>query len=357
MTTQQAPGNRPGTPGNDSAAGVTEHRRPWTAANAATAFRLKGGLVGGIEKYALLGFFIVAMVVFGETATGFFTTDNIQIVLGTQAPLAILAIAAMLPLVVGQFDLSVVAIAGISSIVLATTTSRFHQSLVVAIVAALLAGAVLGLINGLMVARVGVNAFIVTLAMSTVLQGVAQGYTGGSTINSGIPASLLTASTGMLWHIPRGILWLAPVALAMWYLIEQTPYGRHLRALGSNTSGARLVGLRVRTLTASTFVMTGVIAAVGGILLVGQSGDADPETTLGALLLPALAAVFLGASALRPGLFNVAGTVLAVYFVAFIVSGLAFLGASTWVEPVLDGSVLAIAVTITTVVSRKRRTS
>lgn len=357
MTAQQAPGNKPGAPRAEDTAGVTPARRPWTAANAATAFRLQGGLVSVVEKYALLGFFVVAMIVFGETATGFFTTNNIEIVLGTQAPLAILAVAAMLPLVVGQFDLSVLAIAGISSIVLATTTSRFHQSLAVAVVAALLAGALLGLVNGLMVARVGVNAFIVTLAMSTVLQGVAQGYTGGSTINSGIPGSLLSASTGMVWHIPRGILWLAPVALGMWYLIEQTPYGRRLRAIGSNTSGARLVGLRVRTLTGSTFVLTGIIAAIGGILLVGQSGDADPQTTLGALLLPALAAVFLGASALRPGLFNVAGTVLAVYFVAFIVSGLSFLGASTWVEPVLDGSVLAIAVTITTVVSQKRRTS
>jgi ribose transport system permease protein len=324
------------------------------AGSPAAGGRLRHGLLVATEKYALLGFFVVAMVVFAVTATGFGTTSNIEIVLGTQAPLGLFAIAAMLPLVVGQFDLSVLAVGGIASIAAATAMSRFGAPLGVAIVAGLLAGGLLGLVNGLMVARVGVNAFIVTLAMSTVLQGVAQGYTGGSTINTGISGSLLRASTGSLWHLPKGLLWLVPVALVVWYLLEQTPYGRGLRAVGSNATGARLLGLPVTALTISTFVLTGLIAAVGGILLVGQSGDADPQTTLGLLLLPALAAVFLGASALRPGMFNVAGTILAVYFVAFTVSGLSFLGASTWVEPVLDGSVLAIAVTITTVVRRRR---
>lgn len=308
-----------------------------------------------LERYGLLLLFGLVLLVFSLATPGFSVGTNFQSVFNSQVPLAIMAIAGLIPLVVGQFDLSFVAIAGIASIVLATMMSRFHQPLVVAVICAVVAGAILGLANGIMVARVGVNCFITTLAMATILEGLAQFYTGGSTINSGISQHLLNASVGNLGFFPRALIWLIPVAALAWYFLEQTPTGRHLRAIGSNAGAAKLSGLPVRRLTASTFVLAGAVAAIGGILLVGQSGDADPETTLGALLLPALAAIFLGASAIRPGSFNVAGTVLAVYFVAFIVSGLEFLGAATWVEPVLDGVVLAAAVTISTRLSRHRK--
>lgn len=310
-----------------------------------------------LERYALVLLFAGALAFFVIDANGFGTAKNIRVVLGTQGPLVLFALAAIAPLVVGQFDLSVAAIGGVSSIVLATTMSRFDQSLGLAIVAALLAGALLGLINGLMVAYVGVNAFIVTLAMSTVLQGIAQWYTGGSTINTNISASLTNASIGNLGGIPKGVLWFLPAALVFWYALEHTPFGRYLRSVGSNAAAARLIGIPVSRLTMLSFVFAGVLAALGGTLLVGQSGLADPQTTLGALLLPALAAAFLGASTIRPGLFNVAGTVLAVFFVAYIVSGLSFLGAQPWVESVLDGGVLACAVTTTTLLRRRRRTA
>lgn len=312
--------------------------------------------VGVAERYALFALFVIALVFFSSQADGFYTSGNFRVVLSSQAPLVIIAIAAMLPLLVGQFDLSIVAISGTCAVVVATSMSRFHQSLGVSIVLALVAGTLLGVINGVMVAKVGVNAFIVTLAMSTILQGAIQGYTNGSTINSGLSPDLTKASVGTLSGIPRGVIWFLPVAIVVWYVLEHTPYGRHLRSIGSNPNAARLIGLPVANLTISTFALGGFLSAIGGILLVGQSGLANPETALGALLLPALAAVFLGASTLRPGLFNVAGTVLAVFFVAFIVSGLSFMGADSWVEPVLDGAVLAGAVTITTFLRQHRRT-
>lgn len=314
-------------------------------------------LAGVVERYALVALFVIAFVLFYVGAEGFGTAKNIRVVLESQTPLVMFALAAMAPLIVGQFDLSVVAIGGTSSLALATTMSRFHQSLAVAIVVAVVVAALLGLINGIMVAYVGVNAFIVTLAMATVLQGIAQWYTNGTTINTGISQSLISSSVGEVGGFPKGVIWFLPVAVGYWYVLEHTPLGRYFRSIGSNSSAARLIGVPVARLSALTFVLAGVLAALGGILLVGQSGDADPQTTLGALLLPALAAAFLGASTIRPGLFNVAGTVLAVFFVAYVVSGLNFLGAQPWVEPIINGGVLACAVTITTLLRKRRRTS
>ena len=95
-------------------------------------------------------------------------------------------------------------------------------------------------------------------------------------------------------------------------------------------------------------------AGYAKIPLLSDGVDADPSVTLGTDLLPALAAAFLGASAFFPGLFNVAGTVLAIFFVAFLVDGLQYLGAQPWTSPVIDGAVLVGAVTVSSLLRRDR---
>jgi ribose transport system permease protein len=306
------------------------------------------------EKWALPALFVVMVLIFAATASGFWTGENIRVVIGTQAPLVILSVAAMMPLVVGQFDLSVAAIAGTAGIALVTAISRFHTSLGVGILIALVISALIGLFNGVMVSFVNLNAFIVTLGVSTVLQGVAQGYTGGSVLAGVNINALETSLSGNVDGIPKGVFWFAPVAIVMWYVIEQTPFGRHLRSIGSNAGAAKLLGIPTRGLTLSTFVMSGVLGGLAGIALVAQSGSADPSVTLGTDLLPALAAAFLGASAFFPGLFNVPGTVLAIFFVAFLVDGLQYLGAQPWTSPVIDGAVLVSAVTVSSLLRRDR---
>jgi ribose transport system permease protein len=306
------------------------------------------------EKWALPVLFVVMVLIFAGTANGFWTGENIRVVIGTQAPLVILSVAAMMPLVVGQFDLSVAAIAGTAGIAMVTAISRFHAPLGVGILVALVVSGLIGLFNGAMVSFVNLNAFIVTLGVSTVLQGVVQGYTGGSVLPGVNIGALETSLSGNAGGIPKGVFWFAPVALVMWYLIEQTPFGRHLRSIGSNSGAAQLLGIPTRGLTLSTFVMSGVLGGLAGIALVAQSGSADPSVTLGTDLLPALAAAFLGASAFFPGLFNVAGTVLAIFFVAFLVDGLQYLGAQPWTSPVIDGAVLVGAVTVSSLLRRDR---
>jgi ribose transport system permease protein len=309
---------------------------------------------GFAERWALLVLFVIMMVIFFATAKGFSSSQNLRIVIGTQAPLVILAIAAMIPLVVGQFDLSVAAIAGTCGITLVTAVGRFHAPLGVAIVITLLMGALIGVVNGVLVTVMKVNPFIVTLGVSTVLQGVVQGYTGGAVLTGTNIDALETALAGNLAGIPKGVFWFVPVALIVWYGLEQLPFGRHLRAIGSNPGAATLLGIPTRALTLTTFVLAGSLSGLSGIAMVAQSGSADPSVTLGTELLPALAAVFLGASAFVPGLFNVAGTVLAIFFVTFLVNGLQYLGAQPWTSPVINGAVLVGAVTISSLLRRQR---
>lgn len=306
------------------------------------------------ERWALFALFVVMLIVFSVTANGFDNTQNLQVLVGSQTPMVVLAIAATAPLVVGQFDLSVAAIAGTSGIAMVSAITRFHLPLGMAVVVALVIGALIGLFNGYLVAFVGLNAFIVTLGVSTVLQGVVQGYTGGSVLPGNGIAWLSNSLSGNVGIAPKGVIWFLPVAVVAWYLLEQTPFGRHLRSIGSNAGAAQLLGIRTRALSLCTFVVSGLLGGLTGILITAQSGSADPAVAAGGDLLSALAAAFLGASVFLPGLFNVAGTVLAIFFVAVLVDGLQFLGAQDWTSPVIDGAVLIGAITVSTLLRRER---
>ncbi|ROO87067.1 monosaccharide ABC transporter membrane protein (CUT2 family) [Actinocorallia herbida] len=307
-----------------------------------------------IERFGLLGLFVVVMVVFGLVSEPFASPNNLRIILGTQAVLGLVALASIIPLISGQFDLSVGAIMGTCSIVTAAVMSHGHRHLAVAVAAALAVGALVGLVNGVVVAHLGVSSFIVTLAMATVLQGLVLWYTGGDTISGNISPGLISSGSGNWLGIPKGVLWLLPVALVLWYVLGHTPWGRHLGATGSNERAARLAGLRVRWITVAAFVTAGVVSGLAGVLQTGQAGSGDPQNSLGGILLPALAAAFLGSSAFSPGRFNVPGTVLAVYFVAFAVSGFQFIGAASWIQQLFNGLALAGAVTLSTLLGRRR---
>jgi ribose transport system permease protein len=292
--------------------------------------------------------------VWGKTGSLFATSINFQEVSSDYVYIGMLALASLLPLVCGEFDFSVGSNAGFTQIVVATAMARFHVPLPFAIMLAIAAGALIGLGNGNTVARVGVNSLIVTLGTSGVLLGVVEWYTGSQSINNGISGSLINFGSENFIGIPDTVWLLFGVALVAYYVIEHTPYGRYLTSVGSNPRAARLVGLRVDRLKLSAFVLAGALAGLAGVLLVAKNGSATPEAGNVQDTLQALAAAYLGATSIRPGRFNVMGTMLAVYFIAFSVSGLAIAGVQSWISQVFSGAALFIAVVASTVIGRRR---
>jgi ribose transport system permease protein len=141
------------------------------------------------------------------------------------------------------------------------------------------------------------------------------------------------------------------VAIIAWYVLTQTPFGRGLSAIGSSENAARLAGLRVNRSLVIAFLTSAFFGGVAGVLLTTQSLQAD-STTAESYLFPALAAVFLGQTAIRPGHSNVWGAMFGVFVVAVAVSGLQLLGAATWVTPVFDGGALMASVAASTLLGR-----
>lgn len=308
-----------------------------------------------LQRYGLAFLFVGAAVFFSILLPESFPTlPNVRNIAGSQSVLAIVALAALPPLIAGQFDLSLGSVLGLSSIAVASALSHYSLPIWLAALLGIAIGAAVGLFNGLLIAKLGVNALITTLGVATAIVGVLSWYTEGLAILTGIPDALTDIGSGLWFGLPQPLFVLAAIALFVWYLLEHTPFGRHLHAIGVNPSAARLVGLDLERTVIASFVLSGALVGLGGVLLVARQGGGNP--LMGTYyLMPALSAVFLGATAIHPGRFNVPGTLLAVFFLATCVSGLALAGVDNWVDSIFNGAALVIAVALSTVLNRRRR--
>jgi ribose transport system permease protein len=298
-----------------------------------------------LEAYAFLGLLAGAFVFFSvwpATAAVFPTTANLQILFGSSTVIAIAALASLIPLVCNEWDLSVGASAALASVYAAVALTN-GTSPVLAIALAVGVGVAVGLANAILVTRLDVNAVITTLGISIIIAGIITLKTGGITVAGAIPTAVTDFGTLTWFGIPRSVVALAVVAALVYYLLEHTPYGRYLYALGSNRSAARLTGIRIKMVVGTTFVIAGALCGAAGVLQVARAGGANPRLAE-AILLPALAAAFLSAAAIRPGRYNVGGVLVSVYFLAVLNNGLNLAGAPEYVSNFVNGGALIVGV-------------
>lgn len=314
-------------------------------------------------KYGLVGVTALVFLVFGllpETSDTFLTVVNLRGLISNQAVLLLLALSFTIPLIAGEFDLSIGGVYAVCSVVFAglmssadlPLTGGAQQPILVAVVLALALGAVIGLINGALVTRGGVDALICTLGTGIVAGGAVLWYTDGRSVSAGLPAGLTEFGTGTFVGVPLPAYVLLVVGVATWYLLEHTRYGRELGAIGSNRRAAHLVGIRVERVVFLSFVLAGCLAALAGLLQVSRQGSGVPTSGLDQIIA-AFAATYLGANVIKPGRFNVVGTVVGLLFVASLVNGLSILGVEGWVQPVVYGGSLVVAMTVTAVFQRR----
>ena len=302
-------------------------------------------------RYAILLAWVAIIVIFGALRPGtFLSAANFQTIFGSQAVLLITTLGLLFPLAAGEFDLSIGGTIGFTTALIAVLNVNNHVPVGYAVIIALIAGLAIGATNAFFTVVVGVHSFVVTLGTGTVLVGLTYGITGSTTIG-GIAKSLVhvTRTTG-----PLGIQLMFFYALALtvltWYAFSRTPLGRYLLFTGLGRDVARLAGIRVNQLRASTLIISSLFAAFAGVCLAGSLGAADP--TIGnTYLLPAFASAFLGSTAVQPDRFNPWGAFMAVYFLVTGITGLELLGYSGWIEQVFYGGSLIIAVTVSRLVA------
>jgi ribose transport system permease protein len=326
---------------------------PRTAAPAALP-RRRSPIGVRIARFGLPVILILEVVVFSLLRPEvFFTAKTLNTILINQSVAGIAAFAALVPLIIGEFDLSVGATLGLGAILSVGFTAFYGLPWWVGLLLSVIICGGVGLANGLLITRVGVNSFVTTLGVSTAVTGAVLWFTGGNVIYSNVPQELVAIGSGNVFGVPYPVLIMIVIALVMYYVLDQTPLGRYLYALGGSKEASRLSGLNVKTLTVLAFIVAGVLAGLAGAVLSAKLGSGNP--TVGAsFLLPAFAAVFLGATAFRPGTFNVLGTIFAVFVIATGIYGLNLLGVPFFVEPIFTGLVLVAAVAATRYLRRER---
>jgi ribose transport system permease protein len=307
------------------------------------------------EAYALVVLAIIAAIVFSvlpATSDTFPTLTNFQAITGSQAVLIVATMAVLVPLICGQFDLSVGANIGLSSVI-AGSLLEAGAPLAIAIAAGIASGIAVGVVNGGLVTRAGVNAVIVTLGTATIIHGIVQARTGGQSITEGIPVSLLELGSGQVLDIPKIFIAAIVVAATVYYVLAFLPYGRQLYMLGANRRATELVGLPANRLLFSCFVLGGALAGVAGVLQLARAGSAVPNVGE-TFTLPAFAAAFLGAAAIKPGRYNVGGAVTAIAFLAIISGGLNLAGAKPYITDFVNGTALITGVALAVYLRRRR---
>lgn len=290
------------------------------------------GLLGMIVTFALL------------SPKAFPTLGNFTNVLNQTSLAMIIAGGLTLAVVVGELDLSIGFAASLHGILVTGLIVHDKLPIPIAVLIVVGLGALIGLVNGFIVTKIKVNSVIATLGVGTILTGLAFAYSAGVPIVAGVPEAFLQLSLGRwLFGIPNNIVVMVLVLGGLWVLVERTSLGQEIQAVGGNAAAARLAGINVDRIKTLGFVISGMCAALTGILLASRLGSGTASAA-DSYLLTAFAAVFLGSATLRDGEFHVLGTFVGALIIAFGFNGLNIFGAPTFSQYVFQGAILIVAV-------------
>lgn len=268
----------------------------------------------------------------------FLTGNNLRNILLSVSVLGILAAPSTLLLVSGNFDLSIGSAAALCGVTFGLAAEQ--HSLVVAVVIALAVGLVAGVANGLFVAGFGISSLIVTLGTLSVFRGVAQLRSNGQTIRI---EDFRWLGSGHVLGVPVQIAIFVTVAVAFALVMRYTTFGRSVFAIGSSQQAARLAGIRINATLFALFVVSGLLAALAGMILSSQLRSASPNNATG-LELSVVAAVILGGASLSGGRGTIIGTVLGVLILGTLNNGLTIMSISSFWQDIARGCVLILAV-------------
>lgn len=311
---------------------------------------------------------IAIVVIFSLLSPNYFALENFLTMASHVAIYGILAIGMLLVIINGGIDLSVGSTLGLSGVVAGyfmqgVTLNAFgvvlYPPVWVVVVLCCLLGACIGLVNGILIARFKVPAFVATLGVMYVVRGFALLMTNGLTYNN-LGGQTALGNTGFewlgfdrLWHVPIGVLVLALIALAGSVALNRSPFGRWLYASGGNERAAELSGVPVRQVLLGVYMLSGICAAVAGLILSSQLTSAGP--TAGTTYeLTAIAAVVIGGASLMGGTGNIRGTLLGAFVIGFLSDGLVIIGISSYWQTVFTGAVIVLAVLLNAIQYRRR---
>ncbi|WP_288049088.1 ABC transporter permease [Acidiphilium sp.] len=280
-------------------------------------------------------------------ATGkFVSATNIANILVQVSVLMVVSSGLTIAVASGEFDLSVGEVASLAGVLSAGLMVWAGLPVIIAILAPMLVGLIIGTISGLLVTRLRIPSLIATLAMGPIALGINYAYDGGDSIYAAFPDTFYYIATGRLFGVVPVPSVIALVVVAVNYvLLNRSRLGRAIVATGANIQAARLSGIRVNRCRLIALALSGLGAAMGGIMLTARLGTGQPGAGE-PYLLDSLTAVFLGMTAFKPGRATVQGTLVGVVIIGMLDNGLNLLGAPFYLQNEVRGLVMIAAVSL-----------
>jgi ribose transport system permease protein len=311
-----------------------------------------------LARFGTLASLALLLIVFSLARPDVFpTVDNLLNIMNQVSILGTMAFGLTVCLVMGLFDLSIAAMATLGGYVATFLLVQYPDTIGVpeAVLISLAVAAVIGVFNGLIVSYLGISAFIATLATGSIITGAMLGISNSKTIITGIPDEFLIIGQGALFGVSNPIVIMLAIGVILWLLLEHTQLGRHLYAIGGSAEASRLSGIAVKRYAPIALAICAVCAALGGLMAASVLGAGRPQGVGDTYLLNAFAAVFIGASSLRPGKFHIVGTFIGVMLIGVINNGLSVMGVPTYWQYIVQGVLLIIALFSAGLLTMRRR--
>jgi simple sugar transport system permease protein len=320
-----------------------------------------------LRRYAIFIVLIGLIIFFNFYEPAFLRVNNLFSVLQSVAVVALLAIGVTVTLAVDGFDLSVGSIAAFTLMLSSYAMVVFQFGAAATVAFALTAGAVIGAANGLLIVGLRIPDLLATLGMMFLLAGLELIPSAGRSITSGLilsdgsvasgafdPAFLAIGRRQLFGAVPLPVVIVAIIAVIFWFLMERTRWGRVFYAVGGNETAAYLAGAPVRSYRVAAYVISGVLASLGGVFIAARVGRGDVFAG-SSLLLDSVAASLIGFAVLDQRRANVIGAVTGAIFVGIVLNGLTMLNVPYYTQDFVKGAVLVSALALTFGIGRGRR--
>ena len=296
-----------------------------------------------VKRYMLVLITIALFVLFAILRPNFATINNVNVFMVGRVTVGFFALAALVPLAVGEFDISLGYMIGSCIMVGAKLSTTFNLPAGLVLLIIVLTGALLGAFNGLLSVTMKIPSTISTLGSGMIMYGISLGVNGSKSISGVFASSVVDVFRTRILGLNITIYLLLLVGILAWIILEKTPFGKQVYAVGVSQRVAHLAGVRVNAVRFASYVMAGVIVGIGAALNVGQSGNAYPDTGP-TFLMPGLATVFLSITMHKMGKYNVPGTMVSIIMLGILFNGISMMGAPFWFESVANGLILLFVV-------------
>jgi ribose transport system permease protein len=297
----------------------------------------------GLRDMGTLLGLVILCVIFASMTDVFMTKQNLINILQQSSINACIAIGMTLVIISGGIDLSVGPVAALSAVLSAAMLVAGYP-IAVAIAAALLVGMVCGAMNGALIAYAGLQPFIVTLGTLSLFRALALIYTGGTPI-LGLPPQFRALITSQIWIFPVPVVIVAVLAIVAWVMLNKTPIGEYILAVGGNEEAARISGVPIARTKITAYVISGFLASLAAVILIARLGAAEP--TLGNLWeLEAIAAAAIGGASLMGGKGSIVGTILGAIVLGAMRNGLTLLNVQAFYQLLATGIIIILAMLV-----------